>query len=102
MDWYDKEGKPIDSQTAMRMRYGDDELSDYARIGLDEVGDARISTVWLGLDHNFSGVGPPLIFESMVFGGDYEDDCRRYATEHEALAGHQEAVARVKAGNPPW
>jgi hypothetical protein len=27
----------------------------------------KLSTVWLGIDHNFSRVGPPLIFETMLF-----------------------------------
>lgn len=27
----------------------------------------KLSTVWLGLDHNFFGIGPPLIFETMLF-----------------------------------
>ena len=27
----------------------------------------EVSTVFLGLDHNFSGHGPPLLFETMVF-----------------------------------
>src|SRR5215471_17514474 len=27
----------------------------------------RVSTVFLGLDHNYSGVGPPIVFETMIF-----------------------------------
>jgi hypothetical protein len=27
----------------------------------------KLSTVWLGLDHNFSHSGPPLIYETMLF-----------------------------------
>lgn len=53
-----------------------------------------VSTVWLGLDHSFSGV-IPIIFESMVFCrfpfslhpcSDIDQD--RYASEADALAGH--------------
>lgn len=51
-----------------------------------------VSTVWLGLDHNW-GKGPPLIFETMVFpqrrSGEY---CERYSTEEAAVAGHMAAV----------
>jgi hypothetical protein len=54
-----------------------------------------VSTVWLGLNHAF-GDGPPLIFETMVFGlnGNDNDEeyCERYSTETEALAGHEKAV----------
>ena len=28
-----------------------------------------ISTVFLGIDHNFNLEGPPLLFETMIFGG---------------------------------
>lgn len=55
-----------------------------------------VSTVWLGIDHNFDRRGPPIIFESMVFDeatGASDLDCRRYATEDQALAGHLEMVA---------
>jgi hypothetical protein len=52
-----------------------------------------VSTVYLGLDHSFMG-GPPMIFESMVFGpGASNDwDMRRYSTEEQAIKGHWEMV----------
>jgi len=59
-----------------------------------------VSTVWLGIDHNFGG-GIPLIFETMVFPkkGEYgELECRRYSTEQEAIAGHEEVVDRWTKG----
>jgi hypothetical protein len=34
-----------------------------------EDGNIGISTVFLGLDHRHFGDGPPLLFETMVFGG---------------------------------
>jgi len=51
-----------------------------------------VSTVWIGLDHNFSPSGKPLIFETMVFPkkGDFSDlDCERYSTEAQAKKGHE-------------
>lgn len=104
--WFDKAGNPMDEREAFRLRYdmqpgGGGPVSDYARIGLDEVGDARVSTVWLGLDHGFLPGGPPLIFETMIFGGDYADYCQRYATEAEAAAGHAAVVAALAEGHAP-
>lgn len=64
-------------------------------VGHDTIGGMRISTVFLGLDHSFSSEGPPLLFETMVFGGEgshLEDFCVRAATWDEALANHQAAV----------
>jgi len=52
--------------------------------------DCRVSTVFLGLDHNHTGKGPPILFETMVFGGPMDDYMRRYATWEEAEKGHAE------------
>jgi len=57
----------------------------------------RVSTVFLGFDHGFAG--PPVLFETMIFGGPEglnEYQCR-YCTWSEAEAGHARAVAAVKA-----
>ena len=62
-----------------------------------EVGDTKISTVFLGLDHSFSGDGPPILFETMVFGVPLDGEMNRYATWDEAEKGHAVMVERVKA-----
>jgi hypothetical protein len=64
------------------------------------VGDADVSTVWLGLDHRF-GSGPPLIFETMIFGGERDQGQWRYSTEEEALAGHERVVKALEEGRDP-
>jgi hypothetical protein len=60
----------------------------------------EVSTVFLGLDHNFSG-GEPVLFETMVFGdvGDRRDEIEmdRYCTWAEAERGHAEIVANMTA-----
>lgn len=58
------------------------------------IGDVDVSTVFLGLDHSF-GSGPPLLFESMIFGGDLDQETDRYETYEQAEAGHSAMVARV-------
>lgn len=61
------------------------------------VGSALISTVFLGLDHSFSGL-KPLVFETMIFDcpkfADYQE---RYGTWDEAMEGHEKALKLVKA-----
>lgn len=64
-------------------------------VAKDSVGDVKISTVFLGLDHGFSG-GPPLFFETMIFGGKHDGYQDRYSTWDEAVAGHRRAVEMVK------
>jgi hypothetical protein len=71
------------------------------RVDETYVGPVRVSTVFLGLDHGH-GPGPPLFFETMVFGkDDYEEEMdnltRRYTTLDEARAGHREVVEQLKA-----
>ena len=53
-----------------------------------------VSTIWFGVNYNISGVGPPIIFESMIFGGLYDDFTYRYATKEEAKAGHEILVKK--------
>ena len=72
--------------------------SDYKRVALDEFSGYRVSTVWLGLDHNFLESAKPLIFETMVFKGSGwgELDMERYSTEAEAIKGHKKMVRKWK------
>ena len=71
---------------------------DNRRVARDERGDVNVSTVFLGMDHQF-GEGPPLLFETMVFGGKFDDECERYSTWDEAEAGHKAMCAKVFAGD---
>lgn len=62
----------------------------------EEIGsDVRVSTVFLGIDHSF-GHGPPLLFETMVFGGPLDGEQRRYSTWGEAEAGHAAVMAEAR------
>jgi hypothetical protein len=55
----------------------------------------EVSTVFLGLDHRF-GDGPPIVFETMVFGGPFDQDCDRYESWDEAVAGHARIVDKCQ------
>ena len=60
-----------------------------------EMGTEVVSTVFLGIDHSF-GNEIPILFETMVFGGDYDGDEKRYSTWEEAEVGHNEMVNMIK------
>ena len=66
-------------------------------VAVTEVGDVRVLTVFLGLDHRFGEDGPPLIFETMIFGGIHDQDMQRYSTWGEAEAGHKRMCEIVEA-----
>lgn len=65
------------------------------RVADETIGDARVSTVFLSLDHSY-GEGPPMLFETMVFGGPLDQEQDRCTTWDEAEAMHAAMVARVK------
>lgn len=102
--YFDRDGQPIGPQEFDRLKWdADGRVSDYAFVGRDTVGDVEVSTVWLGLDHAYPGQKDgPIIFESMLFGGDRNYDCIRYRTLAEARAGHIAAVEALRAGREPW
>ena len=61
------------------------------------VDDVRISTVFLGLDHNHGLSGDPLLFETMVFVDGVTHQMRRYFIWEEAEAGHAEMTELIRA-----
>lgn len=112
--YFDRVGNPIDTGRWLDLN---DDLG-YKVVRATEVGGVwRVSTVWMGIDHAI--VGPPLIFETMVFelalsngymapfagleGHAYSyyasvmDGLQlRYRTETEAIAGHEAVVASAR------
>lgn len=78
------------------------------KIDSTQVGEAKVSTVFIPLDHNFNnffeswqgepeGVDRrPILFETLVFGGDHDGEMDRYASLGEAKQGHWRMVDLVK------
>jgi hypothetical protein len=52
-----------------------------------------ISTVFLGLDHHCGGRGPPVLWETKIFGGPRDGYDERYSSLEAAHAGHQRALS---------
>lgn len=68
------------------------------RLFSTEIGQSRISTVFLSMDHGLAGLigdGSPVLFETMVFGGEYDDYQERYHTYDQAEEGHKRIVEMV-------
>ena len=70
-------------------------------VGNHVVNYQRISTVFLHLDHNWNPDGEPVLFETMIFGGEYDEEMWRYCTWEEAKAGHDRIVNCLKEGVTP-
>lgn len=92
--YYDRHGYPLSTRRLGELL----EDREYRRVACTKLPDldAEVSTVWLGINHRF-GDGPPLIFETMVFGGGLDQYQERYSTEQHARAGHDAVVAKVRA-----
>jgi hypothetical protein len=89
-----------------------DRVIRQTQIRRGEVEGPWVSTVFLGLDHNFGWAGPPLLYETMVFANAREWreptewmpdghwtlgddlDCERHSTWAEAMTGHEAMVER--------
>lgn len=65
------------------------------RVGRTEQAGISVSTVFLGIDHGGWDGGPPILFESMVFGGPMDQHQNRYCTWEQALKGHVELCQKV-------
>lgn len=66
------------------------------RVALTEVGPYHVSTVFLGLDHQY-GTGPPLLFETMVWMDTCaapDSDMHTWLDEQERCSTWDEAVAQ--------
>jgi hypothetical protein len=118
-----KKGEPL----TLRQWSDYSEDMSYKRIGYDELPATSVcpasyvSTVWLGIDHNFLMQGPPILFETMRFSlekeplemfpgrtyhpsidfpdpqdPDRRTDQERYLTEEQASIGHRTIVRLIQ------
>jgi len=71
---------------------------EHRRVALTSLWRWHVSTVFLGIDHNFGWDGPPVLFETMVFGEDGASDLysTRACTWREALREHDHACSIIR------
>lgn len=80
-EWFEDAANRIVKQEALTMQDGTDRV-------------VEVSTVFLGIDHNY-GDGPPILFETMTFRNGQGHDQRRYCSREEAIEGHEEIVKEL-------
>lgn len=70
------------------------------RVARDIVGPYDVSTVFLGLDHNFGLTGAPVLWETCVFGPPegsvVPGMTERYTSRADAELGHARMIARCR------
>lgn len=102
-DYYDRDGQPMPDDWYDRKKHGDKavEWGTDRRVARTVIGDITVSTVWLGLDHDFR-TGVPIIFETMTFGDPWTNEMDRYSTEEQAMRGHLAVLDRLRSGKAPF
>lgn len=91
---YILEGKEIKEATLMEWAKSM-ENHDSRRVDETTTDKGRVSTVFLGLDHSFEEGADPILFETMVFGGEMNEEMERCCTYDEAVKMHEEMRKRV-------
>ena len=92
MAWYilDKNNKPIRS-TIVDCGEWLKENPERKAVKQEHIGDIFISTVFLGLDHAWDS-DVPVLWETMIFGGENDQYQDRYTSIKDALEGHKKAL----------
>ena len=94
--WYilDNNNKPIPASITEAADWLE-ESSDRRTVKRDEIGDILVSTVFLGLDHSWTPGGKPVLWETMIFGGEHNQYQERYTSYKDALEGHKKALTLI-------
>ena len=93
--WYilDNNNKPVAKPVLEAAQWLED--NDHRRtVKRDEIGDILVSTVFLGLDHAWNS-DVPVLWETMIFGGEHDQYQERYISYEDAVEGHQKALNLV-------
>jgi hypothetical protein len=103
--YYDRGGTPMTLQQWAKML----EDESYRHVARDVIGPEEpldpaplitVSTCWGGLNHDWRS-GEPLIYQTVIVGGDYDATGVWYATENQARDGHRRIVGELRAGRSP-
>lgn len=91
----DEQGKPVVERNLFKWAAWYENAERH--VACELIGESKVSTVFLALDHAF-GSEPPVLWETMVFGGplNLEQD-RCGGSREQAEAMHARMVERVKA-----
>lgn len=93
-------GDPVLETNLLTWAYWFEISRDARRVARTQVSpEVSVSTIFLGLDHNFSNTGPPVLWETMIFGGKRNYEMWRYTSKEDAIKGHKAAVLLAKEEN---
>lgn len=92
----DKNNNPVPEPDVVKWGIWFEQSHSRRIVEQTHIGKYWVSTVFLGIDHNYGGEGDPVLWETMIFLEDndnWEDKyCDRYTSHKDALWGHQIAI----------
>ena len=96
MSWYilEENNKPIKATSVIEAAEWLEKNPEKKAVKQEHIGDIFISTVFLGLDHAWDS-DVPVLWETMIFGGEHDQYQDRYTSYEDALEGHQTALNLV-------
>ena len=97
-NWYklDENNNPVKAKDIEDYMDWDDENIDRIRVMQQTIDGVTISTVFLGLDHSYTKDNTkPLLWETMIFEGKYDQYQERYHSFNDAVDGHFKALDLV-------
>lgn len=91
-------GVPVREPDFMKFAVWFYDSSNYIVARQELAPGVEVSTVFLGFDHNHGRKGPPILWETMCFGGPLDDVVNRCpGTREQAEAMHRDMVDAVEA-----
>jgi len=96
--WYtlDNNNKPIAAASITEAAKWLDENLERKVVKQDHLDDGVwVSTVFLGLDHAWPKGNTPVLWETMIFGGEHDQYQDRYTSYEDALEGHKKALTLI-------
>ena len=92
----DENGDAVPAKSLLSWgRWLEDHVDEH-RLGDDRIGNARVSTVFLGIDYGWLGPRDgdykPKLWETMIFGGLYDLYRISYTSRADALEGHRKCI----------
>lgn len=94
--WYilDENNKPVKATSIMEAADWMENNPERKAVKQENIGDIFISTVFLGLDHAWNS-DVPVLWETMIFGGEHDQYQERYTSHEDALEGHELALTLI-------
>ncbi len=93
----DDNGEPVSEADFMTWVKWIESCGDKRIVKRERIGSARVSTVFLGMDHGCGG-GPPILWETMIFGVNplEQDQWRCSGSREQALAMHAKVAVMAR------